>query len=481
MIFTEKDLAILRSGEACSITLSEDILSRLSGVTSVEIKENLRKFEVTHGYNELEIDQLLSGRYGVGDKVVLAERVKPKKGKTGYFNYLITDINKKVSKSEDGKADFYEVGLIRNIEKGEKIVEIVPPTEGQEGYDIFGVSVQGILGDSANPKKIMGKGVVLTPDNRYLIAKINGVYKRNPIGVVFVDDQLEIKGDQDFGVGNIETTSSIYIKGDIKPGFKCSSNSAIKVDGAIEDAYVKSGDSIISKKGLLAGNEPVVAKESIRTKYIVDRKNITCKDLVVEGMISNSEIECMGELKAKKLSGGVAKVKDRVEVDDLGNESFDPTIVEVGLNQKVLARLDRCKADEVQLKSRVEEINKMISDSTIEVKKLDRRLKSLMENNTSKDAIIKVAEELKLLQVSMNKNSVELQNNERRIDSLKKEYDLLSKKVEATNPEIIVNGTMYTGVSIRLKLSGRLEIKENHRRARIFFDRGSGEVKIEKL
>ncbi|MBN1971310.1 MAG: DUF342 domain-containing protein [Candidatus Delongbacteria bacterium] len=474
------NLNISPKGDSCFILIDDQFNKLLSEITKENIIDFLNKKNIIKGLLEIEIEKLLEGKHKTSEKVLVAERTKPLKGKAGYFQYLISTTSS-IKEKDDGSVDFYEVGLIKNVKAGDRLVEIISPTRGKPGFDIFGNEIEGLYGDEANPKKIMGKGIKLSEDNRYLIAAIDGIYKSNVIGVISIDDQLVINSNIDFSTGNIDTSSSVYIKGDIKSGFKCLSNSSIKVDGAIEDAEVFSGDSLICKNGVISGTSPIIVKNTFRTKYITDRPTIECKDLFVEGMISNSDINCLGELNAGKISGGSIRVKDLIIVNDLGNERYDLTSIEVGLNYKALQRMDSCKQEEADLKKRIDIMKQDLENIGIEFKKISRRYNGIMENSGSKDMINKLALEIKENRKKESLLQTDIVNSQRKIDGLLKEYELLSKKVENTNPEIIVKGSIYPGVNIRLKLSARLEINEKMSNVKLILDPNSSQIRTVKI
>ncbi|PID26698.1 MAG: hypothetical protein CR982_09115 [Candidatus Cloacimonadota bacterium] len=478
-MFERSNLIVSDTGDFSSLKLTEDIVKNLRDSKVESIVENLKRLGISKGFKFKELENLTLGKYKPNNEITLAERIDPQKGEDGRFNYLIEDRFKSVIKSEID-VDFYEVGIVRDLSKGDKIVEIVPPSKGTPGFDIFGNIIEGVLGDSVNPQKIMGKGTVLSSNEKFIVSSKNGVYKRNPIGVVSVIDKLEISGDQNSVIGNIDTDSSVVILGSIISGLNCVSRHSIKIDGFIENTLVESGDSIVCKGGVNKGVFEIKAGGTVRTKYIHNRKTVSCKDLYVEEDILNSKVEVLGSIFAKKISGGICKVNNRIEVDTLGDESFSITNFEIGLNQKILKRLSSCKLEQDQSFDKLKNLHKNIVVDSERLQKLKNRLFALSKIKIGNTDLSEIANSIKNLKLSINKMVVEQQNVQRKIDSLKKEYDLLSNKIESSESEIVVRGSVFPGVNIKIKFSDPFEVKEKMSKVKFIIDENNG-VKAVKL
>jgi len=228
---------------------------------------------IKFGINQKVIEEILEDKYKLSDKVAIAENIPATKGDNGSLLYLISE-KLEIKSNEKGQVDFYDVSLIKNVLKSEKLVEIIPPKPGKSGKSMFGLEIPGILGQPASYNKIMGRGTELDADNKFIVASVDGIYNKNVAGLIAVVAELNIKSDLDFSVGNINTSSAVTISGDIKAGFKCRSASSIVVDGVIEDALVESGENLICKTGILPGDNKISAKETIKTKYIRNRPDV---------------------------------------------------------------------------------------------------------------------------------------------------------------------------------------------------------------
>ncbi|MFC1490573.1 flagellar assembly protein A [Candidatus Latescibacterota bacterium] len=122
-----------------SVTQIRDALSKRGVVSGIK-KEVLEQFEKNIDFNE---------------RILIASGEKPQEGEDGEIEYS------------------FESGKTAKVKKGDKIGEIIPPTEG--------VSGKSVLGDKIDPPKVqIAKipqllNVKISPENKnYLVAEIDG-------------------------------------------------------------------------------------------------------------------------------------------------------------------------------------------------------------------------------------------------------------------------------------------------------------------
>lgn len=464
--------------EKCLLILDENIKSCVKDDILAELQNQGIKF----GINEQVIDDVLEGKYKLLDKIVIAENIQSSKGENGSLVYLISD-KIEIKSDEKGRVDFYDVSLIKNVLKGDKLVEIIPPKPGKPGKTMFGEEIPGILGQLASFNKILGRGTDLDPDKKFVIAAVDGVYNKNVAGLIAVVSELTIKGDLNFGVGNVDTSSAITITGDVKAGFKCRSASSIVIEGVIEDALVESGENLICRQGILPGENKISAKETLKTRYIRNRTDVECKNLIVEEMIANCTVRSLGKVDVKKIVGGHISIKSKLTVEELGNDQYAPTYVEIGINYKIIARMNEIRLENARLKKESEDKKEEVNNNEIEYKKVSRRINQLLESGDSasnKATIEKIALEAKELTTLTLTLNTQIEEGNRQIEKNLKEYDALSKKAEEESPELIVTGTIYPNVFIRIRLGMKYEVQSIMHKVKLVPDE-SGNVRIIKM
>lgn len=464
--------------EKCILILDDAI----KGCVKDDILLELQKLGIKFGINERTIDEVLEGKNKLLEKIVIAENIPSSKGENGSLKYLISD-KIEIKSDEKGRVDFYDVSLIKNVLKGDKLVEIIPPKPGKPGKTMFGEEIPGILGQIASYNKILGRGTDVDQDKKFVIASVDGVYNRNVVGLVAVVSEFTIKGDLNFSVGNVDTSSAITVTGDVKAGFKCRSASSIIIEGVIEDAIIEAGENLICHQGILPGESKISAKETIKTRYMRNRTDVECKNLIVEEMIANCTVRSLGKVDVKKIVGGHISIKSKLTVDELGNDQYAPTYIEIGINYKIIARMNEIRLENTRLKKESEDKKEEITNNEIEYKKISRRINQLLESGDSasnKATIEKIAQEAKDLTTHTAALSEQIEENNKLTEKYLKEYDVLSKKAEEESPELIVTGTVYPNVFIRIKLGMKYEVKSIMYKVKFVPDE-SGNVRIIKM
>ena len=461
-------LKINDKNDKCLLILDESI----DEATKEDIIEKLNAKNIKHGVKTAIIDEVLAGDHKLSESIVIAQNIPALRGRDGELKYLpIKEKKQDVEGNEN--IDFYNVGIIKNVLKDTKLVEILPPGEGKSGITMFGDTIPNVTGRPASYNKFSGPGTKVTPDTKYIVADKDGVYQKNPIGVITIADELEIKGSIDFSIGNIDTSSAVIIRGDIKAGFSCKSGSSITIDGVVEDASVIANDNIICKLGILPGVEPIKSKNSIRVRYIRDRETVECKDLTVEEMISGSNIKSLGSVESKKIVGGSLSVKSKITADEIGNEQFTPTQIEVGVNYKIISRMNENRKE-------LSENKKIISDKTNELNDLEIETKKHLNNSGNKAVLDKLTTEQKSYKNKINILNSEITQLNNNIERLAREYKKLNNKIEGEDPEIVVNKTIYPNTSIKMKMGKVFEVKEEMTKVKLRIDE-NGNKKVLKF
>ena len=138
-------------------------------------------------------DMVTKNIYGI--PVQVAKSIPPQNGENGYIEYKV-DIKKEKGPTvnEDGTVNFYELGLIENVRKGQVLARIVPPTEGKDGQDVRGNVLKAKPGVPA--RLIKGKNTEVTEDKSTLVATVDGQVSLTN-GKLNVYPVYEVRGNVD--------------------------------------------------------------------------------------------------------------------------------------------------------------------------------------------------------------------------------------------------------------------------------------------
>jgi len=446
-------LKIDPDGSYCMLIMDEP----LTGLLASDVYDTLNENKITYGVKKKVIEDAISGKLKFERTLIIARSIPPTSGSDEYIEYLIdTESETNNSFDENAVVNLYETGFVKNVTADTILAQIHPPTIGKNGINIFGAMIPGLKGNHLQVKKFTGNGVYIDEDSHCIKALISGVYQKNHLDVISVSDELTISGNLDFSVGNIDTSSNIIIRGDIKAGFSCKTTGNIFVEGAIEDAVVESGGSIICKSGIVAGVRTVKAANEIITNYVQDR-NIECCNLYVESMIFGSSIKASGEVRAKKIVGGSIICKNSITAETIGNIEHTKTMIKLGVDYNIIDKMEKTTQVIVRIKDDLKKNEQMLAklseDYRVCAEKIVR-ISELGTNNikqTTISEIINRGKEIYAETEKLKEKNIILRTQSGR---LKKEYSALVVKVELIDTTLTIKDTIYPNTTITMRLNG---------------------------
>ncbi len=422
----------------------EEILKALNdhGVKyglDMETLENISKYPV---YNE---------------NILVAEGVQPVNGKNGQvkFHFNLKE-DRKPTITDDGRVDFRNLDLIKNIKEGEILCSLEPPSKGIPGKNVLGEDIPAKDGkDAVLPK---GKNTEISEDGQNLIAAING--QINYIdGKVNVFQNYEVPANVDNSTGNINFIGNVIVRGSVLSGFVIQAGGNVEVGGVVEGATIIAGGDIILRRGMQGHGKGVLKSGGdIIAKYI-ENSNIEAKmDIKVEA-IMHSNVKCGNklELTGKKglLVGGTCKVGKEVSAKVIGSYMSTPTDIEVGIDPS--------------LKERYKELK-------IEIEKIEEDLKKTEQAITilkKFQMLGKLTPEKQELLAKSIRTKVFYTN---KIGRLKEESVYIEMKLqEEASGKIKVYGYIYPGTKVSIGTS-MLYVKDNLQYCTLY--REGSDVKI---
>ncbi|HJT23367.1 MAG TPA: FapA family protein, partial [bacterium] len=172
-----------------------------------------------------------------------------------------------VAEDEEGRVDYKAAHKIDNVTKGTLLARKIPPTKGMAGMTVTGKTLAAVDGKDIDVS--MGKGVVVSPDNKdEWLADADGqvIIKENKISVLAL---YEVPGDVNLSTGNIDFVGTVIVRGDVKDGFKVYAGEDLVVNGVVEGAELKCGGKL-SIAGGVSGNDKakIVCAGDANIKYI---------------------------------------------------------------------------------------------------------------------------------------------------------------------------------------------------------------------
>lgn len=277
-------------------------------------------------------------------QILVAEGMAPENGQDSVIKmYEIKEAKPEVK--EDGKVDHYELSLINRVQTGDWLGERKDPTLGIPGRTIKGMVIRAIPGkmypleyDKGSVGEEYKNGVTT------LYALRNGAVQYDG-DKISVSNHLQINGDVDFKVGNINFDGYLTVKGTIEDNFTVEATKDIEILGEYGIGSVReviSTEGSINIKGGIAGKNKAVikSKRDIYTKFVSDA-TIICDGSVHIGFYCiNSNIkakEVILDSPKSQIIGGNIQAEIKVVASIIGAANENKTVISVkGFNRDEL-------------------------------------------------------------------------------------------------------------------------------------------------
>jgi uncharacterized protein (DUF342 family) len=379
-------------------------------------------------------------------------------GKDAHIIYKV-DLNVLKPRAVGDKVDMKELGTVINVIQGQEIAEKIPVIQGADGMSLMGKKISAYMGKDKNLPN--GKGTVLSEDKLRLYAEYDGnLYIKD--GKLMVNPVFEVKGDVDYGVGNIDFIGPVMVHGSVREGFEVNSGSDLIIDGVVEGAVISSKGGITIKIGVRGtGKAKITSKGDVNAGYIDQAFVRSDSNVNVAEAIWHSDIGARGTVvaigsKKGQIVGGRIHAGSEVVCEVLGSEMGTRTDVMVGELPEY-----------VEERKRSEE-NVRLFEGQIE--KIDANLKYLKDLQ-AKGLLTKDKQEL-LAKITKAKFQLKAQ-----YDSTKKRLAELEIEKEKSRLDgcVRVKNICYSGVTITIR-GIRYLVRENLKFTKFVYD--DGEVKV---
>ncbi len=401
-------------------------------LTAAEIIKILNENRVVFGVDQDKINELVKKDLKL-ESVLIAKGKPPEQAKDAELVYHFDDKKKSIgTKREDGSIDYYDLGLINNVQPGDILVSKQPPEPGIPGKAVTG---EEISPPPPKDKELPGGKNVERRDDQTLVAKILGqvVVDGNRINVL---PNYEVNGDVDLSTGNIDFVGNVLIKGNILEGFIIKASGNVEVRGHVFTSDIDAGGDVIIQKGFVGKNKcHIKAKGNVNVKFVENGTIESEKSILVSDAIMHSQITVAEKLEVTKnkglLVGGVIRAGNSIEANIIGSHLATATILEVGIDP--------------QLKNKMGELEEVIKKDR---SSLNKSLKAI-------EILIKLRSEIGTLPEDKNLMLIRLQSTANRlqedIDRKKLELENFEKKYDKIDAgRIVVNKKIYPGVKISI-------------------------------
>lgn len=330
-------------------------------INEIAIYDALKENGVVFNIMDDVIKSVVAGKQ-YNKEVLVAEGIYPVTGRDAELKYYFdTSTEKTINIDDDGKIDYHELSLIKNVKRGAKLVTLIPHTEGLPGKNVKGGEVPGKDGRKLPLPK--GKNVDISEDGLELIAAVDGEVRLLD-GKVNVFSVYEVKHNVDNSTGNIRFNGKVIVQGNVLTGFIVEAEGDIEVYGVVEGAIIKSNGNIVLHRGIQGMNRGELYCEGDLIAKFIENSKIDVKGNIQSDAIMHSQVTCGKKLEAggRKglLVGGFFKVGEEVKAKVIGSPMATITEIEVGVNPDMRKKFDEIKLEMKQVCDNLDKTSKAV-------------------------------------------------------------------------------------------------------------------------
>lgn len=346
----ELEISIDKMEALITIYESQNFIQENIESLQKNIQKLLQDNGIVFGQQPLDLNSIKTGK-----SYIIAKGVPPEKGANAKISYL-QQAEKTPVINEDGKADYFDMNFIVEIDEGSWLGEKIPAQQGTDGKNILGESVPALMGDDLPLKYDTKSAYEVEEDGKTVLrSKTKGVIGEVN-GVLTVQKHLVIDGDVGLETGNLKFDGSIQVRGTVMAGYSIVSSGDISIEsneGVHSAELIKSTEGDVFIKGGIFGRgiTKVEAHHNIFVKH-ANECTLEAKDTIHIGFYSlGSKIFCneliLDERKGK-IIGGKAIAINSITSAYTGNNSERKTeLVVQGIDRKILTENAKTKAQEM--------------------------------------------------------------------------------------------------------------------------------------
>ncbi len=333
--------------------------------TYKEVMEVLSENLIRTSLDENDINKQL-------EKIDLTDRkinnilvAKGKEPVHGYpEHYLpVFDAEKKPGElKEDGSIDYRSLDFIIQVKKNQEILKHIQGIEPEDGFDIYGETIKGILQKKAG--FTYGDNITLSLDGSSVISQIDGCIEISNKKVSVVPIAL-IKGDVDYKVGNIDFEGTVHITGSVLSGFSVKATESIIIEQSVDDASLVAGGNITVNYGIGGkGKTNVIADGSIKAKFVLNSTIEAGGEINISDSVINSNTYSHDKInvteKHGKIIGGETVALHKISANVSGSDQENKTVLTVGKDLILEREINYLKDRTEDIMSQIEDLKNYI-------------------------------------------------------------------------------------------------------------------------
>jgi uncharacterized protein (DUF342 family) len=222
--------------------------------------------------------------------------------------------------------DLHDVSHFINVRAGQPLCEL--PALPKDGCSVFGETI------AAPPCPFqLGDRVALDPKNLSRVLATQPGCVRFAKGRLSVEQDLDIPGDLDFKIGNIDFAGNVTVRGNILDGFQIKSAKDIVIGGTVGVATLEAGGNLTIKGGVNGGHKgKLVCGGNLQTHYLHMVSAECGGDVLVDVECHDSTVLAAGSVTVSRggIVGGKIIAGTDISAGFLGTAMCVPTLLHAG-------------------------------------------------------------------------------------------------------------------------------------------------------
>ena len=323
-----------------------------------DLQALLEESGVVYGVSEEAVKRSLA--YQEGEKCQVAWGEAPVPGEDGKLEHLVSlEIHDGPRVLENGRVDYLTRDSIVNVREGQKLLRIIPPTDGTPGRGVDGKEIKPRPGKPA--RIFRGKGTIASEDESLVLADTNGELVVTPSGRISVVPVHRVSGDVDLSTGHVDFVGSLEIGGSVRDGLMVKADGDIRVGAGVEGAQVRSTGNIVIKGGVKGrGRADISAGGNVQLRFMENAAVHAEGDVQVGEAVMHSTVTAGRSIavsgKRGLIVGGHLKAGRSISGRVAGAGLGTSTILEIGLPQEVQAEYTELKREKEEKTASLEKV-----------------------------------------------------------------------------------------------------------------------------
>ncbi len=453
-----------------------------------DMREILDLLGVQHGYRasvwESTLNALRAGK-ALSLLVPVARATPHGESRDAVFEWQVDIEGDRVGKIlEDGSIDFRARKLAPMVHEGEVIGSLSLPQRGVSGRDVLGRELPApqpanveVVNDARIRVEEEGARVVFYAEcGGEVISEMETkrtrqrTRRRVRIGISLVSN---IDGDVGYSTGNVEFSGDVIISGSVQALFSVRAEGSVHIGGYIEDgAHISAGKDIMVRGGIIGAATQVQAGGSLWAKFVQEASIHVGGDVRVGAYIFNASVRASGKVvvlgrgegKARALVGGLVWGGEGLEILSVGSPYNSATRLVAGVDPKQVEHLEKLRADLYACEERMQTFMEALGLASLDIEAIRARLQKPASREKRRDALLALKRLTRL--------------SERRM-VLRGEMEEIveAQRVLARRARIVVRGTLYSGVEVRLGEES-LSFNEERQRLQLRLSEEEGRLRV---